>query len=86
MEYKQTIKQIVEYNRKGIERFFETADQIQAKAEEYTGKALDQANYVPDEGKNFVRYWFENGQKTRGGFKDAVLKNYERIESYLTPA
>lgn len=86
MEHTQAIKQAFEYNRKGIESFFEAAEQFQGKAEEYTGKALEQAPFIPEQGRAFVQNWIDAGRKARGGVKEAVLKGYERLENVVTPA
>ena len=86
MTQKETIKQVFEYNRKGIESFFEATEQFQGKAEEYTGQALEKAVFIPEQGRAFVRQWIEAGQKARGGVKEAVLQGYERLENILTPA
>lgn len=86
MEQNQAIKQAIEYNRKGFESFFTATEQFQSKAEEYTGQALEQAQFIPEQGKAFARQWIEAGQKARGGVKEAVLKGYERLEQFVTPA
>lgn len=86
MEHNQAIKQAIENNRKGFESIFAVTEQFQAKAEEYTGQALEQAQFIPEQGKNLVRQWIQAGQKARGGVKEAVLKGYERLEQFVTPA
>lgn len=84
MEHKEAIKKAFEYNRKGFETFFAATEQFQGKAEAYTGKALEQAPYIPEQGRELARNWIEAGQKARAGVKEAVLKGYERLENILT--
>lgn len=82
----EMIKQIFEYNRKGVEAIFEATEQIQGKAEALTGQAVEDAGYVPEQGKAFVKQWIETGRKARLGLKEALLKGQEQIERLMTPA
>lgn len=86
MNQNEIIKQALTYNRKGIETLFEAAETVQGKAEEYTGKALEQARFIPEQGREWVHGWFENGRKTRSGFREAILKGHEQVEKVLIAA
>lgn len=86
MEHTDIIKKAFEYNRKGFETFFEAAEKAQGKVEEYTGKALENSTFVPEQGKALVTSWIEAGRKARTGFREVVIKGQERLESILTPA
>jgi hypothetical protein len=86
MDNKEIIKKAFEYNKKGIETYFEAVETFQAKAEEYAGKAIADSEYVPEQGKTFVRTWIDNRRKLRTGFRDAWLKGHDRIQSLITTA
>ncbi len=80
------IKEAIEYNRKNIEKAFEAAETVHGKTEEYTGKALEQAPLVPEQGKELVRTWFEEGRRLRREFREAVLKGHERLGELVAAA
>jgi Mg2+ and Co2+ transporter CorA len=86
MKNNDLIKKALDYNKKGFETIFEAAEKVQGKAEEYTGKAVDDATFVPEQGKALLKNWIETGRKARTGFRNAVLKGHERLESLLSAA
>ncbi|MBU1171943.1 MAG: hypothetical protein KKD44_20505 [Proteobacteria bacterium] len=79
------IKRAFEYNRKGFETIFEATDKVQAKVEDYTGQALEHAEFIPEQGRALAKTWIEAGKKARAGLRDNVIKGYERLEA-LFPA
>jgi hypothetical protein len=83
MNQNEIIKQALAYNRKGIETLFEAVETVQGKAEEYTGKALEQA---PEQGREWVRGWFEAGRKARAGLREAILRGHEQFEKTVIAA
>lgn len=83
VDYKNIVKQSLEYNRKGFETIFDAVESFQGKAEEYTDKALEQYAYIPEEGKVQLRKWIEAGRKARTGFRTAVLQGHDKLEKWL---
>lgn len=84
VDYQGIVKQSLEYNKKGFETIFDAVESFQGKAEEYTDKALEQAAYIPEEGKAQVRRWIEAGRKARTDFRDAILKGHNQLEQWVT--
>lgn len=83
MKQNEIIKKAFEFSRKGFERTFETVEAVNGKAEEYTGKALEHAPLVTEQGRELVRTWIEEGRRVRREIKEAVLKGHERLENLV---
>jgi hypothetical protein len=86
MKQNELIKKAFEYSRKGFERTFETVEAVHGKTEEITGNALEHAPLVPEQGKEILRNWIEEGRRVRKEIREAVLKGHERLESLIVPA
>jgi hypothetical protein len=86
MKQNELIKKTFEYSRLGFEKAFEAAETVHGKTEEFTGKALEQATLVPEQGKELVRKWIEEGRRVRREIKEAVLKGHEKFEGLLFTA
>lgn len=86
MKINTWINEAIELNRKNIEKAFDAAETVHGKTEEYTGKALEQAQLVPEQGKELVRNWIEEGRRLRREFREAVLKGHERLGELITAA
>ncbi len=85
MTQQEIIKKVLEYNKKGFEQAYASVEELQVRAEQITGEALEQAELIPEQGKIATRQLLEAGQKIREGFKEAVLKGHERLETILVP-
>lgn len=86
MKENELIKITFEYSRQGFEKAFEAAETVHGKTEEFTGKALEQAALVPEQGKELVRKWIEEGRRVRREIREAVLNGHEKIEGLLFTA
>lgn len=86
MKENELIKKTFEYSRQGFEKAFEAAETVHGKTEEFTGKALEQATLVPEQGKELVRKWIEEGRRVRHEIRDAVLKGHEKLEGLIFTA
>ena len=86
MTHKDIIKKTLEFNRQGFERVFETAENVNEKAEEITGKTLEQIAFVPDQAKHVLKSWIDEGRLARKGFREAVLGGFERLEDLVKAA
>lgn len=83
METNEIIKKVLEYNKTVFENTYNAVVSVQEQAEELTGKTLETAEFVPEEGKVFVKRWFELGRKTAENYKQAVTKGHQQIEGYI---
>lgn len=86
MKHNEAIKQAFQYNRQGVVAIFEAAENVQTKAEELTGEAVEKTPLLPEQGKTLIRNWIESGRTFRAGLKEAVLKGHERLEQLILPA
>lgn len=86
MKHNEWIKKALEYSKQGFEQAFDAAETVNGKVEEYTKNALDNATFVPNQGKDLLRNWIGEGRRVRQGIKDAVLKGHDQFNSVIAAA
>jgi hypothetical protein len=86
MENQKFIKQAVDFQRNAFNNAFQAVVLFQDQTERATKTILDQANLVPEEGKNLIGTWTENYKKGLNQYKEAVDAGFNRIEELLGTA
>lgn len=80
MDQKQIIKQMVEFNQAAFENAFDAIVTIQDQTEQIAEKMMDQADWLPAEGRSAIDNWVEVYKAGRKNFKVQVDSNYKQIE------
>lgn len=83
MENNEAIKKVFEYNKAIFENACNSVVAAQQHVEELTGKTLEEAEFLPEESKVFVKRWIELGKKAAENYKQAVTKGQEQLEGYF---
>ncbi len=84
MDQKQIIKQMVEFNQSAFDNAFKAIVTIQDQTEEIAGKMMDQADWLPAEGRQVIDNWVDVFKTSRQNFKVQVDNNYKQIEKLFT--
>lgn len=84
MDQKQIIKQMVEFNQAAFDNTFDAIVTIQDQTEQITGKMMDQADWIPEEGRKVIDNWVDVYKTSRNNFKVQVDNNYKQIEKLFT--
>jgi len=84
MDQKKLFKQMLDFNKSAFENSFNAMVMLQEQAERAGSTILDQATWLPEEGRKAVQDWVEAFKKGREDFKAMVDENYKRVESYFS--
>lgn len=84
MDQKQIIKQMVEFNQSAFDNAFDAIVTIQNQTEQAAEKMMDQADWLPEEGRKVIDNWVDVYKTSRQNFKVQVDNNYKQIEKLFT--
>ena len=77
------IKQFIDFNKTTFNNMLNAMDLFQQQSEGMTASLLDQATWVPDEGKKAIKDWINSVNKGREDFKKIVDDNFGKVEDFL---
>ena len=84
MDQKKLFKQMLDFNKSAFENSFNAMAMLQEQAERAGSTILDQATWLPEEGRKAVQDWVDAYKKGRQEFKSMVDENYKRVEAYFS--
>lgn len=83
MDQKKLFKQMLDFNKSAFENSFNAMVMLQQQAERAANTILDQATWLPEEGRKAIQQWADSYKKGRDDFKKLIDENYSRVESYF---
>lgn len=82
-QQKQMLKQMIDFNQATFKNTFNAIELLQDQFERVAGTALDQATWLPAEGRKAIEQWVESYKIGRDNFKKYVDENYKKVEEYF---
>jgi DNA-binding ferritin-like protein len=79
MDQKQMMKQMLEMNKIACDNTFMSITTIQEQTENMTQKMIDQATWLPEEGKKAIDEWLATYKKGREDFKKLVDDAFGKV-------
>jgi len=79
-------KQILDFNRTTFETTYGTLNQLQEQSEKIMNTWIEQADWIPADGKKAVADMSATFKKGCQEFKKFVDENFVRVEAYFTEA
>lgn len=83
MDQKKLFKQMIDFQKATFDNSFNAMNSLQEQNEKLVQVFLDQASWLPEEGKKAVKNWVEAYKEGRERFKKAVEENYQKVEEYF---
>jgi polyhydroxyalkanoate synthesis regulator phasin len=83
MDQKQIFKQMVEFNKGAFNNSFNAMVMIQDQTETLANTMLNQASWMPEEGKKAIRDWVESFKKGREEYKKAIDDAFGKVEEFF---
>ena len=77
------IKQFIDFNKTTFNNMLSAIDLLQQQSEGMTASLLDQAAWIPDEGKKAITDWIDSVKKGREDFKKIVDDNFSKVEDFF---
>jgi hypothetical protein len=76
-------KQMIDFQKTMFDNTFNAMVMVQEQTERMTTTLLDQAAWMPSEGRNAISGWVNAFKKGREDFKKGVDENFKRVEDFF---
>ena len=83
MDQKKMLKQMIDFNNAAFNNSFNTMVTLQEQMEKATITLLDQAAWLPEEGRKVIKDWVGAYKDARKKFKASVDENFEKVQAYF---
>ena len=77
------LKQMLEFNKTAFDNSFNAMLTIQEQNAKMVNTFLEQAAWMPEDGKKVIRNWIEAYKKGCEDFKNAADENYKKVDDYF---
>jgi len=86
MDQKQIAKQMIQFNKTAFENSFNAMTMVYEQNNKMVGAFLDQAAWLPEDGRKAITGWMESYKKGCEDFKKLVDENYQKVEDFFAGA
>ncbi len=86
MDQKQMLKQMIDFNKATFENAFTTMIMVQDQVEKSTNMLLEQATWLPKEGRKAIDDWVKAYKNGRESFKNTVDESFKNVEKFFAAA
>ena len=84
MEHYQILKEMVQFNKNAFDGNYNAMSLLREQNEKVATSLLDQATWIPAQGKKAVTEWMKSYKKGCEEFKTIVDQSYQNIENFFT--
>ena len=84
MDQTQIFKQMMDFNKAAFENSFKMMTMLQEQTEKMTTSMLEQATWLPAEGKKAMNDWLNAYKSGFENFKKTADENFKKMESFVT--
>jgi hypothetical protein len=83
MEPNAMLKQMLDFNKTAFDNSFNAMLMIQEQNAKMVNTFLEQATWMPEEGKKVIRDWVDAYKKGCENFKKTADENYKKVDDYF---
>ena len=83
MDQKQLFKQMFDFNKVAFDNTYNAIVMLQEQAERMAKTMMDQATWLPEEGRRAIAEWVDAYKKGRENFKKLIDDNFQKVEEYF---
>ena len=80
---KSMAKQMIDFHKATFDNTFNAFVTLQEQTEKMVNMFIDQAPWMPDDGKKAVKDWVGTYKKGREDFKKTVDDNFKKVEEFF---
>ena len=80
------LKQMLDFNKTAYDNSFSAMLTIQEQNEKMVNTFLEQAAWMPEEGKKLIRDWVAAYKKGCEDFKKTADENYKKVDEFFASA
>jgi len=86
MEPIKLVKQMIDFNKATFDNSFSALILIQEQTEKMVATFLEQATWMPEEGKKVINDWVVTYKVGREQFKRSIDDSFQKVETYFADA
>jgi len=79
-------KQMIDFNKASFDNTFTAMVLLQEQTEKMVNAFMEQATWLPGEGRKALNEWVETVKKGREDFKKVVDQGFGKVEDYFAQA
>lgn len=83
MESAKIAKQMIDFQKTMFDNTFNAMVLVQEQTERMANTLLEQATWLPAEGRSAINGWVDAFKKGREEFKKGVDENFKRVEDFF---
>jgi hypothetical protein len=83
MDSAKIAKQMIDFQKTMFDNTYSGMVLVQEQTERMAVSLLDQATWMPAEGRNAINGWVDAFKKGREDFKKGVDENFKRVEDFF---
>lgn len=83
MEPLKLAKQMIEFNKATFDNTFNAMVTLQEQSERMVNSFLDQATWLPADGKKLLQEWVSAYKKGREEYKRMVDESFNKVDAYF---
>ena len=83
MDSSKIAKQMIDFQKTTFDNTFNAMALLQEQAESMASTILDQATWMPEEGRKAINDWLKAYKKGREDFKKGVDENFTKVEDFF---
>ena len=83
METNPMFKQMLDFNKTAFDNTFNAMSTIQEQNAKMMSTFLEQASWMPEEGKKLIRNWIDAYKKGYEDFKKTADENYRKVNDFF---
>jgi hypothetical protein len=83
MNNKAILKQVVQFNKTVFDNAFKAMNLAQDQGEKMLNALLDQATWLPEDGRKTIAEWMKTYKKGVDDFKKAVDEQYKKVDDFF---
>jgi hypothetical protein len=83
MNQNQLLKQMLDFNKTAFDNSFNALTMLQEQAEKASQGCLEQATWLPKEGRTVLDEWMRTCKKGRESFKNSMDDSFRKVEAFF---
>ena len=83
MDQKKVFKQMIDFNKATFDNSFNAMVMLQEQTERMANQILDQASWLPEDGKKALTDWVDAYKTGRDDFKKSVDDSFAKVNQYF---
>jgi hypothetical protein len=84
MDQKTIAKQMIQFNKTAMDNSFKAITMVYEQNEKIAGAFLEQAAWLPEEGKKAIKDWIATYKSGCENFKSLVDDSYAKVDSFFS--